>query len=280
MMDLNASQEATLRTIINTFIAPLTSDEEAKLVNNLQQSNLFTKKQISHFSSLSGEDLDVIHRIQQELPEMLPPDKVKGLSLLLSLLGNKVVTFLLTGNTTIIRKQSRQQREKLFLKWQRSNSFLYNRILYNTLMGLTLTKSYMGSDTVLRKAMEYEGLDGDSHFKNHPDYQRVERPTLHMLTNEEMSKCTHVDVIVIGSGAGAGVVAAQISAAGHSVLVIEKGEYHDQASLEKLDENEAFARLYEKGGVVPSTDGSINMLSGSNFGGGTTINYLASIKVR
>ncbi|KAI8882773.1 long-chain fatty alcohol dehydrogenase [Backusella circina FSU 941] len=277
-MDLNASQEDTLKAIINTFIASLTLDEEAALVKKLQKQHTFTKEQVSHFANLSAQDINVIQKIQQEIPDMLPPEKVKGLSLLLSLLGNKFATFLLTGNTTLIRNMSRQEREMLFLKWQRSNSYIYNKILYNTFMGLSLTKSYMGSDTILRKAMEYQGMDGDIYFKNHPEYHRVERPSLDMLTNDEIAKYTEFDVIVIGSGAGAGVVAAEVSAAGHSVLVIEKGEYHDQASLEKLSENEAFAKLFEKGGIVPSTDGSINMLSGSNFGGGTTINYLASIK--
>jgi choline dehydrogenase-like flavoprotein len=73
-------------------------------------------------------------------------------------------------------------------------------------------------------------------------------------------------------------VASKLAAAGKSVLVIEKGTYyHEKEFLHR--EATAMERMYETHGFAPSYEGSINILAGSTFGGGTTINWCASLKV-
>lgn len=76
-----------------------------------------------------------------------------------------------------------------------------------------------------------------------------------------------------------GVVASQLAQAGKSVLVVEKGEYYHESEF-VVDESKAINNLYENGGFTPSREGSINMLAGSVFGGGTTVNWCASLKVK
>ncbi len=75
-----------------------------------------------------------------------------------------------------------------------------------------------------------------------------------------------------------GVVASQLAKAGKSVLVVEKGAYHHEDEF-IVDESKGFENLYEYGGFAPSYEGSITMLAGSVFGGGTTVNWCASLKV-
>lgn len=63
------------------------------------------------------------------------------------------------------------------------------------------------------------------------------------------------------------------------MLVIEKGAYHHEDDF-IVDEFQGFTNLYENGGFAPSYEGSITMLAGSVFGGGTTVNWCASLKLQ
>ena len=85
-----------------------------------------------------------------------------------------------------------------------------------------------------------------------------------------------VDAVVVGSGAGGGVVAARLAAAGMRVLVLEKGAYRNEPDLPQL-EALSFPNLYLGGGFVWSTDASVGLLAGSTVGGGTTVNSMACL---
>lgn len=56
------------------------------------------------------------------------------------------------------------------------------------------------------------------------------------------------DAVVVGSGAGGGVVAGVLARAGMKVIVLEKGRYTPAAKL-TLEEGQAFESMYERGGV-------------------------------
>ena len=87
----------------------------------------------------------------------------------------------------------------------------------------------------------------------------------------------HCDVLVIGSGAGGSVVAAQLAAAGQEVLVVEKGGYALQHEFNQ-QEVPMLTRHFEAGGLLASQNGFITVLAGSTLGGGTTINWAASLR--
>lgn len=80
------------------------------------------------------------------------------------------------------------------------------------------------------------------------------------------------DVVIVGSGCGGGVSAALLSQAGLDVVVLDKGAYvaPKEVSGRELD---AFEAMYEKGGLLVNTDGSIGVLAGATLGGGTTVNW-------
>jgi choline dehydrogenase-like flavoprotein len=85
------------------------------------------------------------------------------------------------------------------------------------------------------------------------------------------------DAVVIGSGAGGGVVAAELALAGKSVIVLEKGGYNNEANF-TLQEAQAMPELYLKRGTLTSKDLGIIVLAGSTLGGGTTINWMTSLR--
>jgi len=86
------------------------------------------------------------------------------------------------------------------------------------------------------------------------------------------------DVIVIGSGAGGGVMAAELAREGRSVIVLEAGPFVDEAAMPR-GELDAFSRLYLNHGLLSTWDGSVTILAGSAVGGGTLINWMTCIDV-
>jgi len=84
------------------------------------------------------------------------------------------------------------------------------------------------------------------------------------------------DVVVVGSGAGGGVVAAELARAGRSVLIVEAGPFVDEATLPR-NELDAYDRLYLNRGLVSTWDGSITLFAGSAVGGGTLVNWMTCI---
>ena len=83
------------------------------------------------------------------------------------------------------------------------------------------------------------------------------------------------DVVVVGSGAGGAVVAAELAARGKDVVVLEKGGYHNEADFTQ-QEGDGLERLYDAGGLLATRDLSLVMLQGATLGGGTVVNYTTS----
>jgi acyl-CoA reductase-like NAD-dependent aldehyde dehydrogenase/choline dehydrogenase-like flavoprotein len=80
------------------------------------------------------------------------------------------------------------------------------------------------------------------------------------------------DVCVVGSGAGGGVIAGELAAAGRSVVVLEAGDYLDDADFDGLELN-AYQRSYLSGGPFPTAEGQVSIVAGTGVGGGTVVNW-------
>jgi choline dehydrogenase-like flavoprotein len=80
------------------------------------------------------------------------------------------------------------------------------------------------------------------------------------------------EVVVIGTGAGGAVVAKELAAKGHAVVMIEEGEFHRRPDFAK-PHTEKLGMLYRSGGML-STFGNVPVILqiGRSVGGTTTIN--------
>jgi choline dehydrogenase-like flavoprotein len=85
------------------------------------------------------------------------------------------------------------------------------------------------------------------------------------------------DVCVVGSGAGGSVIAAELQSAGASVVVIERGQYRNEADFPQLDYLGAM-HMFLRGGMFFSVQGSLGILAGSTLGGGTVINSMVCLR--
>ena len=84
------------------------------------------------------------------------------------------------------------------------------------------------------------------------------------------------DVLVIGSGAGGAVVAAELAAEGHDVIVVEKGKYFANEDF-PATELTGMRDMYEARGSLATVDRGIVILAGSTLGGGTTVNWMTCL---
>lgn len=97
------------------------------------------------------------------------------------------------------------------------------------------------------------------------------------ITKQHPCLTIQCDAVVIGSGSGGGVVAGILAKAGYKVLVLEKGNYTARSNLSLL-EGPAMDQMYLESGLVATEDMSTLVLAGSTVGGGSTINWSASVR--
>lgn len=84
------------------------------------------------------------------------------------------------------------------------------------------------------------------------------------------------DAVVVGSGSGGGVVAGVLARSGYKVVVLDKGNYFARNNLSLL-EGPTATQMYEGGGLIATNNLGAIFLAGSTVGGGSAVNWSASI---
>ena len=95
---------------------------------------------------------------------------------------------------------------------------------------------------------------------------------LAMLAPQGAESVLEADVCVVGSGAGGGLIAGELAKAGLDVVVLEAGGNRNEADFNGL-ELVALRDMFWRGGVQPTADFNVSVLSGATLGGGPTINW-------
>ena len=184
------------------------------------------------------------------------------LDLLLRMLDVSLINLLLSGIPRPFTRMSAAQRERCLRGWAVSRLPL-RRKAFQALKRLTTVTHY--TTPGVARAIGYPGPLGPP-----PNTPKPIRPVA--ITAGTTLDC---DAVVIGSGAGGGVVAAELTAAGKDVIVLEKGGYRNEADFTH-HEGEALETMYDAGGLLATRDLGLVILQGSTLGGGTVINYTTS----
>jgi choline dehydrogenase-like flavoprotein len=95
-----------------------------------------------------------------------------------------------------------------------------------------------------------------------------------LLTGDQT---VEADVVIIGSGAGGGVSAEILAAAGLKVVIVEEGPLRSSNDFRML-EAEAYPDLYQESAARKTADKAINILQGRCVGGSTTVNWTSSFR--
>ena len=85
------------------------------------------------------------------------------------------------------------------------------------------------------------------------------------------------DVAIVGSGAGAGITAELLTAAGLQVVIVEEGPLRSSSDFRQL-ESDAYPQLYQESANRKTADKAITILQGRCVGGSTTVNWTSSFR--
>ncbi|KAF5717181.1 long chain fatty alcohol oxidase [Fusarium mundagurra] len=265
---LTDAQWQVMMAIMDTIIAPcpesaIPAGQKSALLTNCDDSTL------KAFLDERPSNMPLFHEILKRLLANLHADKLSAIATVCSLLGNRAGALPLTGYFTLFCDLSPQDRTLVLNSWQTSSLATF-RVLFKQL-------SIIGKHVYLRSSTLFNEVVG---FPSTPvAWHPVESyPFEFMQFNDsEAHVQLETDVVIVGSGCGAGVVARTMAMAGHRVLVVDKGQHFETSSL-PLDQSVGYFHLFEGGGLVSSEDGSISTLAGSCFGGGGTVNWSACLQ--
>jgi choline dehydrogenase-like flavoprotein len=246
-MNVTTKQLNALSAICDTFIPSIAKPND----------------QNSYWKS-SASDLNTPQRIVELLGSMKAEDQAQ-FQQLLQLISTPLLGLTWFGPLKGAQELTQVQIQKMLLSWSKSGlSDIRN--IFGTLKKLCGIIQYGMNDTHW-KSIDYQLVNDDIAIENSPI-----QPLL--IQKNTVLEC---DVVVVGSGSGGGLVAAQLAAKGKKVIVVEKGIYlrdHEYTQRELPMIN----ALYEGKGLVTTKDGSVTILAGSTLGGGTTINWAGSLR--
>ena len=194
----------------------------------------------------------------------------RRLRLIVGVLGRRSGTFLLTGRPVPFHRWPREQRVRVMSSWSTSR-ITFRRQLFQVFKRLSLL-AFLGDteDDGTNPVWPEIGYPGP--VSAPPATPKSIRTTT--LDGDTTLSC---DAVVVGSGAGGGVVAAELSAAGKDVIVLEEGGYYNEADFNQL-ELAMMRKLYYQGGFAATADASIALIAGGCLGGGTLVNYTTSFR--
>ncbi|TKY51904.1 Long-chain-alcohol oxidase FAO1 [Spatholobus suberectus] len=300
---LSSAEMESMASICEALLPPL----QLERLDTTKHNN--TGKAVQHFWKASGSQFSIPDEIAELLIKRALKEALILLRVILWMLSTRLGTLLLCGTLCLSKKWpfinnfsniSLDNREKVLQKWLKHRfltpirlAFLYIKVLCLYVffsqcddngenpaweaIGYKVDTDGITSKVHKERPLE-KGIVETMNESNSSLPQSLTEKGLEVAIDAKSNvlniKC---DVVIVGSGCGGGVAAAVLATSGLKVLVLEKGNYFtpgDYSSLERpsLDE------LYELGGTFGSWDGKMAILAGSTVGGGSAVNWAASIR--
>jgi choline dehydrogenase-like flavoprotein len=272
-MHLSATQHQTLVAICDALIPPL--QPAPNLASEHEKNEKNEKNEL--FWRRGASDFDVASKVAAALDFVSPAEQAEFRQLL-DLLSTPLAG-LFVGTLKSAPRLSMEQRERLLQTWSQSRIGLLRKG-FMALKKITTFLYYGYSDDTpehrVNPVWAAIGYPGPLATTSSPSLSTSPSTPLQTLLAEDQSVLT-CDVVVIGSGAGGGVVAGELAEAGLNVIVLEKGAHYAQHEFNQR-ETSMMAALYEAGGTLTTRNGAVSVLAGSCLGGGTTVNWSAALR--
>ncbi|KAI9173261.1 hypothetical protein H9P43_007392 [Blastocladiella emersonii ATCC 22665] len=254
--DLLPAEAAAFSAVMDTFIAPASSSPDLPPT----------------LAALRASDHADATAVYAKARTVLPAVSVRKLLMVLHLLARPAGMWVLSGakHARPFAELSSEERERVVVGWMTSANNL-NRTLYSLFKSLTMIHVYgtfaSPQTHPVARELGYDPVPP-------PPPAAVPVPDLSFIPRPVPSTLS-CDVVIVGSGAGGGVAAAVLASRGYRVLVVEKGDWVPHPTGDALAGTE---QMYDMAGLMSSADASIALLAGSTVGGGTAVNWSASLK--
>ncbi|GAA5893640.1 uncharacterized protein JCM6883_003589 [Sporobolomyces salmoneus] len=268
-------QQAVLRAICDAAFQGHSQEEVDRIRQNIQGTA--TPEQLENLQALLTRkftDLPgAIDQLANQFNASLSKDNVESIGTAMSLLSTRAGTLLLAGYGTPFPDLTTEQREAVLQKWRTSSLPLLRKI-FRGVVSIALYVAYnVYDDNLLATGFP---ANGDPRRYADPERQRKHYPYKFETISTPL-QVFETDMLVVGSGAGGGVVVSELAKKGWQTIVVEKGQYVKPEDMLGTP-RDGFERMYESQGLMATEDGSMNVLAGSTFGGGTTVNWSCSLR--
>jgi choline dehydrogenase-like flavoprotein len=248
---LSSSQRATLSAVCETLLPAISIENDPH-----------------GFYATGARAAGTVNRVEQLIAAIRDPRDRARLRQLLTVLGSAALNLVLSGRFAPFIHMDRHDREAVLRSWAHSRLPL-RRAGFQALKRLTHV-AYLTWPIEERTNPAWRAVGHPGPLPQ-PSTQVAPLAAL-CLDRETTLDC---DVVVVGSGAGGGVVAGLLAEAGKDVVVLERGPNPGSRELTQI-EGDMLSSLYLDGGLLMTQSGSMPILAGSCVGGGTTINYTTS----
>ncbi|ESQ36532.1 hypothetical protein EUTSA_v10006882mg [Eutrema salsugineum] len=265
---------------------------------------------LSFFKSSSDQSHVRPDEVAEVMATKAMPVTVKVVRIVLRLLTFRLGTLLLCGFVCLDKKNwpfllkfsdiSLDKREKVLQKW---STQWYNplvRIAFMMIKAIFLfyyfTWTNENSETPAWDAIGYSVNLGENEDMEHRE-RPLEKGIIETAKEDEMSIKQRLinkglivtedkesdsykiecDAVVVGSGCGGGVAAANLAKSGLRVVILEKGNYFVPRDYSALEGPSTF-ELFEAHSLLMTHDGRFRFMAGSTVGGGSVVNWAASLK--
>jgi choline dehydrogenase-like flavoprotein len=220
------------------------------------------------FFGLSAAEAGTYERAEGLIGAVRDPRDRRRLLLLLDVLESRLVNGLVAGRPMPFSAMAPTAREGVLRSWAHSRIPL-RRAGFQALKRLVHV-AFVSWPVASQSHPAWRAV-GHPGPLPHPETVVPSVPE-HPIDRDTTLDC---DVVVVGSGAGGGVVAGLLTEAGRDVVILEKGTNPDSRALTQV-EGDMLDSLYLDSGLIMTQSGSMPILAGSCVGGGTTINYTSS----
>lgn len=256
MTTLTDRQLLVLRSLIGGILAPVDKNVCANLSIDAGDSAVVAQTTPANLATFD-KHVDIVFR---SLPDQTRNDLLRALNIL----SFTPLAILITRSPQSLMSMRPEQICNIITSWIYSPIPLLGA-LGRSLRGLAVL--LLTSDPVVLQAIGY--------VNPHPELAAVlEAPVWQPSVIDTVDD---VDVVIVGSGCSAGVLARRLTYSGWRVLIVEKGDFADPRSLSS-DILEANSKAYDSSGILYSHDSSTIVVAGSTLGGGGAVNWSCCLR--
>ncbi|KAK6353085.1 hypothetical protein TWF696_005075 [Orbilia brochopaga] len=284
----DAAQWNMLIHILETYVPKLTPEETEELKKDYYEHvkvNPADEKALEAYAQESVVDVpEVLEDLDWIFQRNVPEDKVAEIKTVLNILDTRLGALAFTGSTIPMYEKTRHEREQIIQGWSVARMATLRK-LFKAFQGMARLLWSRASPVYHRAA----GFPGYPFTKeSEEEYKKIKESAAALDANpefkfEDLSQVAAAEngvirlstsILVIGSGCGGGVVAGHLSKAlpHHQLMVVEKGFWYPIHKA-PITERDGSKMMFEGNGTMQTNDGSLSVLAGSTWGGGSAINW-------